>query len=347
MVWLFVPDLLRFQINLCSVFSPNQVDREQYFAFSPPIPINKFYYRCDKKFHLDDLLKLYETCDNYAIVLISGCCAYFYTYNINQIKLIKTIDVSLPNQHKTGGFSAARFGRIRDEKIGLWTKKIIDLMIQFYINEGIFKYRGIILAGPSIMKDMVKSLDAFQKIFMPYLLKTVTINEITSQSIHQVINLAADVLTATDDLVEKFNSLLADPSKIDLIVFGTQEVIEYFNNGQLQEIYVSAEYTNRSSIAIAFRGILSNTKTQIHIIKSREFVTKYGELVGIKYYITDWTAECSDRITECSDRITECSDRITECSDRITECSDRTAECSDRTAECSDRTAECSDRTET
>ncbi len=35
--------------------------------FVPPNPVKQFYYRCDKKFHLDNLIKLYDHHDNYAL----------------------------------------------------------------------------------------------------------------------------------------------------------------------------------------------------------------------------------------------------------------------------------------
>lgn len=260
-----------------SVFSTNNC-----LLFNPPNPIKQFFYRCDKKFHLNDLIKLYETDENYAIVLISGKRTEYYLYNANQTKFIKGFDESLPNQHKTGGQSAQRFGRIRDEKIGWYVKKIIEFMIKFYIIDNKFSYAGLIIAGPAEMKKLVREENLFIKYFHKNLLKTLTISEITSQSIYQVINLASDVLTseATEkNLLFIFEQILTDPNKIDLIIFGIQETINAFKLGLLKEIYVADKNIHKQFI------IKTETKTKIHIIKSSSFVSKYGELVGIKYYI--------------------------------------------------------------
>jgi peptide chain release factor subunit 1 len=261
---------------LCSIFSPSDC-----FLFSPPHPVKKFFYRCDRKFHLADLIKLYETYENYAIVLISGKHVEFYLYNTNQLKFLKSLDESLPNQHKTGGQSAVRFERIRDEKIGWYVKKIIDLMVQYYVREGKFIHKGLIIAGPAEMKEFIKEEEPFVKFFEKFLLRTITIAEITNQSIHQVIRLASDVLSSESDdknLLGRFEQMIINPKTIDLFVFGVKEVELALNSGQLKELYVSNKYSQKEII------LKTKFKTNIHIIKSNNFIMKYGEIVGIRYY---------------------------------------------------------------
>lgn len=251
------------------------------YLFIPPYPIKKFYYRCDRKFHLDDLIELYQQCDNYAIVLISGKKTEFYLWNKNETKLLKILKETLPNQHKTGGSSAARFGRIRDEKIGVYIKKIVELMIQLYIKQNIFQYKGLIIAGPSQMKNLVRSEDLFGKNFDKYLLKNLTISEITEQSIYQVIQLATDVLISRSDEIQyinKFNNMLNNANEIDLIIFGSELVFSAFQNNLLKEIYLANNSIHRDFI------LNFQSKAKIYIIKNEEFISKYGELIGIKYY---------------------------------------------------------------
>jgi peptide subunit release factor 1 (eRF1) len=259
-----------------AVFSPNSC-----FVFSPPNPIKKFYYRCDRKFHLDDLLKLYEVHEDYAIVLVSGKRTEFYLHNTNNTKLLKGIDESLPNQHKTGGQSAVRFERNRDEKIRWYVKKIVEIMVQFYVTDGKFKYKGIILAGPAEMKDMVRDSELFVQYFSKFLLKNLTIAEIDDSSMHLVIQMASDVLApefGEDIVITNFESKLSDPNIIDRIIFGTIECIAEFMAGDLAEIYVHTNSKHKDAI------LQASTKTKIIIIRSITFASKYGELVGIRHY---------------------------------------------------------------
>lgn len=252
---------------------------------SPPRPINKFIYKCDRKFHLDDLIKLYETYENYAVVLISGKRTEFYLYNINQTIFLKGYDIELPNQHKTGGSSAARFGRIRDEKINRYSKKILEFMVNFYVKNGKFDYRGLIIAGPAEIKNLVKEQELFVQFFNKYLLKILTINEITKTSIYQVISKSAEILTSESNeknLIDKFEEILINPNSTDSIIFGTNEVLSEFKLGHLKEIFISNKYNKKEEI------LEINNKTKINIIKSTDFTKKYGELVGIKYFVNDY-----------------------------------------------------------
>lgn len=249
--------------------------------WTPPNPVKKFYYRCEKEFHLDDLITLYDIMDDYAIVLISGKRCDFYLYNSNRTQLVRTIEESLPSQHKTGGQSAQRFERIRDERIGWYVKKIIELMIQFYVKNGLTKIKGLIMAGPSHLKDQILSEDMF-KIFQPKLLKILTIPEIDDGSILKVISMATDVLSTDYDdqqLLNKFEEILHDPRKSDLLIFGTNQVVQMFDQGLLAEVYVGTadyEFTNH------FVNV--NSKTKINIFRSKEFAKKYGDIVGVTYY---------------------------------------------------------------
>ena len=137
------------------------------------------------------------------------------------------------------------------------------------------------MAGPAEMKEMVKESELFIKFFDKFLVKTVTISEITDQSIHQVISSISDVTSTESEeikLINQFEEMICDSKKIDLIVFGINEIELMLDDGELEEIYVSDNYVHKEKI------IKTNAKTIIHVIKSKEFTSKYGDLVGIRYY---------------------------------------------------------------
>lgn len=267
-------EITLFQIiqKLRRVFSNDEI-----FVFSAPNPIKKFYYRCDKIFHLDHLINLYKTYDEYAIVLVSGKCSEYYIHSRNNTKLLKNTKQDLPNQHKTGGQSAQRFGRIRDEKIDFYINRIIEIMVHLYVVDGVFYPKGLIIAGPSEIKHKVCSNLNFEKIFGKYLLKVVTIAEISDNTICQVTESITDIVSDSTDIVKDFESKLADESVIDLIVFGEINVMDLFLENRLSQLYVSNDYDRIDDID-------KSKKTIVHKFTSGEFVSKYGRLVGILHY---------------------------------------------------------------
>uniref|UniRef100_A0A6G6AC06 Eukaryotic peptide chain release translation termination factor 1 n=1 Tax=Borely moumouvirus TaxID=2712067 RepID=A0A6G6AC06_9VIRU len=225
---------------------------------------------------------MYDTYDDHAILLVSGKKTLFYLHNNNNTKLLKTINEVLPNQHKTGGQSAVRFERIRNEKIQVYVKKIIEYMIQYYTCNGKFKYTNIIIAGPAEIKNMIIEHDIFCSVFKKNLSKTLTIPEINDNSIYKIIEICGDIFDSKinneNNSLEYFENIIQNPEKINLLVFGDDQVENYYFCGKLKEIYICHEYINIKQI------LDYNTKTKINIIKSQNFTNKYGNLVGIKYY---------------------------------------------------------------
>lgn len=272
------------------MFSP-----QQCFLFSPPNPVKKFYYECGKKFYLDDLIKLYDSHDNNAIVLVSGKRTDFYLHNPNRTILLKTMAISLPNQHKTGGYSAQRFERIRNEKIDIYATKICELMVSYYVENGQFNCKKLIIAGPAEMKDFICKEDIFTKYFANKLAGTFTIAEISDTSIYQVVTLASNILsgnTDENDSISNIESMITDPSKIDLIIFGETDSLSQFYSNQLREIYVSHKSEHFESIT------KTSTKTKIITIRNPLFSKKYGPMVGIRYFPAHINELCDD---ECKD----------------------------------------------
>lgn len=252
-------------------------------VFIPTKPIKRSVYKCDKIFHVDYALELCETFDSYVVAFISGKISEFYLWSPNEIRFIKRIKVDLPNQHKTGGSSAARFGRIRDEKLLAYTKHLVDQLIQLFVPEGKFVHKGLFIAGSGEFKDRIQSEDKFKTFLSKHLIQTLTIPEISDQVIHETFTmiesiLVADEISATDNLIKCLEEDFCNPSRMDLYVFG-EEVWEYLSTGQLDMIYVCSECLESLAELITDKIVVN--------VMDNSFRIKYGELVGRKYYALD------------------------------------------------------------
>ena len=260
-------------------------------AFIPPNPVNRSIYKCDKVFHLDHLLDLYKTYDTYAIVLVSGKRSDFYLYSKNNTVFVQSIKSDLPNQHKTGGSSAPRFGRIRDEKICLHMRRICESMVRIFCSDGKFNHIGLYVAGPAELKDRIQTEDLFESYFKKYLVQTLTIGEITDQTIGLIAKMIGQVteintVSKTGDIIASFEAMIANPETFDLIVFGIQNVLDELDTGSIAEVFIVND-TIGDLLPENFKGV-------INIIGSKSFEEKYGSIVGIKYF----ASENFDLITE-------------------------------------------------
>jgi peptide subunit release factor 1 (eRF1) len=250
------------------------------YVFEPPKPIRKSYYKCDKVFHLDDLLELYTVYDTYAIVLISGKRTDFYEYSKNDVKLIKSVSVELQSQSKKGGSSSARYCRIVASKHDAYIKYMSELMFNFYVKDNVFQHIGLILAGPTMVKDQIQLEPLFLQHFQKYLLNVITTPEITDNTINIVTDIMTEQIYGTsvdNKIIDKFEQIINDEKQIDLIVFGKEYVLTELENNNLAEIYVDDNFVEVIDIKL-----LNNVK--VNIIQNKTFIKKYGEIVGLKYY---------------------------------------------------------------
>jgi len=259
-----------------------KIESKYTHIFNPPQPVTHFFYRCDRHFHLQDLIPLYKSVkEEYAILLVSGKDTRFYLYNSNVVVCLSKLKETLPNNHNKGGQSSNRFARIRESVVGHYIKRITEIMKNLYVKEGIFSYSGLIIAGPAETKNLVYDDETFKQFFQKHTLKFLNIPQITETSIYCVIKSSLDVLSnlETDIFSNLEEKIVRD---VDSFIFGEDAVISAFKQNLLKTIYVSSTFTNK---------ILENkTKTNILVVSCKEFISKYG-IVGEKHFSFEEFAE--------------------------------------------------------
>lgn len=200
-----------------------------------------------------------------------------YLCSKNNTRLVRKYATKLPSQHKTGGQSAQRFERLRDEKIESYVKKIIDIMIEIYTKNGKFAYANIIIAGCGLIKNNLCNHAQFEKYFAQCY-EILAVAEVTDTTINGILLSVKDSANADTNFVRTFRQKLEQEEFIDTVVFGTANVLEAFDANLLRECYISSGWANVDQLRN------TKTKTIIKLISDAEFISNYGELVGIKYY---------------------------------------------------------------
>ena len=247
--------LLDLSLNPKLVFDDSQYNGS--ILFEPIKRINESYYICNKKFHLDNILNMYNTDISFGIVLISGSksicykliksCSASKTTGRDHIDInnINEINVKLQKRQKKGGQSAQRIGRLRDEKENIYIQKILSMISKSYIknNNTECDIKGIVLAGPAELKHKVKSSDIFKKYFDKLLLKVVNTSNIDNNTVYKVYDMCVEEFATKEELktvklINKIKELIRNsPNKL---VFGYQEVIDGLDTSMLKSILIES-----------------------------------------------------------------------------------------------------------
>jgi len=175
-----------------------------------------------------ELLDLY---DEYGLVMINSNKARIYTVSGGKISYEKRIAEHVMNRHKKGGWSQARFQRIRKGEIKHFLKKVAEDVEKLDV-------RYLILAGPGEAK----------KWLMDYLPKNVgekVISLIDAKFGENVIPLSEEAVEEEREAEKKelVQNLVNDILKNELAVNGLRETIEALKNGQVEMLLIKKGFS--------------------------------------------------------------------------------------------------------
>lgn len=213
----------------------------EIFELSPPLPIKENAYLCDRNFHVELVEKLYDSYDDYGIVLIGGEETMFYKFHGNHYTQIDRIGLCRQKKQKCGGQSAPRFSRIREGQIISYTKLIIEKLVKNFVDGDLNKLNviGLIIAGND-MKDKLLTDEELPHLVKNNILKSMTVNDL---DIVQVIRNSMDVINKTssdaDKILDEFLSSFSRNS--NNVVYGKDETLEKIYEKQMKTLIITSD----------------------------------------------------------------------------------------------------------
>jgi peptide chain release factor subunit 1 len=240
---------------------------------------------CDSKFHLDDVLEMYDDSVNYGIVLLSGKEYRCYILEVmgknKNFKLVNSDTIQLQKHQKKGGQSAVRFDRNRVIQRNQYNKDVSEVIRESYMRSNNTKclIKGLIVGGVGDIKKEIMDQVLFEQYFSGLVLKVVNTDGINDGTVYDVYNKSLDVLSEFD--MVKVNSVMEEIGMMimhadDKLVFGQVEVIKELKDNGLKKVIISDENNDEK--------LHEMIKLIDYVIVPNTLVIKYGGIVGIKYY---------------------------------------------------------------
>jgi len=249
-------------------------------------PLNKCDYICDNIFHVDYLLNQYEPEVQVGIVIISGNESLTYivtkTKDYYDAQIIKRKTVELQKRQGRGGSSAARIGRIRDEKEDKYVREVATMIVNSYMKENNTKYNciGLIMCGPSELKHKVMKEDLFVQYFNNKVMKVIDC-EMYDGIIHKLIENSKETIINYSnkkykEQLELIINLIRNAD--DKLVFGIDNVIEEFKNCMLEYLYIDNCFKEK------YEDIIKNSNYQLKVIWGNLEIETGINVIGVKYW---------------------------------------------------------------
>jgi len=202
-------------------------------AYNVSVPVENLFV-VDSSPYIKPIVELMDMYERYGLILINSHKAKMYVVYAGRVEYEKDISKTIMSKHKKGGWSQARFQRIRKGAINQFIKEAVEDAEKFFSKEKIDK---IIIAGPGEAKTW------FKERLPSYLQGKVigTIDENFYEAESKVISDAEDVVEKDEEKEreEVMETLKADILRNELAVYGIKETMDAVKNGQASMLLVT------------------------------------------------------------------------------------------------------------
>ena len=204
-------------------------------------PINSFYYKCGNSFFLDPLKDLLKSEKTVGFIIIDGKCTLYATLSGTTKKVLHKFSDDLPKKHKKGGQSAARFGRLRDEKRHNYIRKAAEFAVQHFVKDDKVWVSKIVVAGNAEFKNMLVKSSLLDQRLKKVIPTTIDIGYGGLNGLNEAIIKSAGIIE-NQDLIEEMNVLtdiFERMAKCDpLLSIGVKETMEALELSAIDQLIV-------------------------------------------------------------------------------------------------------------
>jgi peptide chain release factor subunit 1 len=227
------------------IFAGNISEREgvadiELWSLEPPEKLNQKLYWCDQKFVLDPLKDMIREKEIYGVIVLDKSEAEIGLLHGKKIESLKHLDSIVPGKTSKGGWSQARYARVREGLLHDFFKKVGEVATSQFKEYKDLK--GIIIGGPGPIKE-----DFFEGKFLEYELRKKILGVVNTSytgkyGLEEAINKAEDLIAESSVIHEKkiLNRFFTELGKDSgLVVYGLKETVQALRNGSLEILLVS------------------------------------------------------------------------------------------------------------
>jgi peptide chain release factor subunit 1 len=205
-------------------------------AFKLSLPVENLLV-ADTSPYIRPLARLIDDYETFGLVLLNSHRAKIYVVSSGKVDFAKKKSKDIMNKHKKGGWSQARFQRLRQGAIDHFMKEVAEDVDAVFSKEHIVK---VVIAGPGSTKVQ------FQEYLAQHILEKLvdTIEIDFDEAEHMVVSRAKELVIQDerdkdDELVARWREEIL---KSGLAVYGLKETKVAVMNGQVEVLLVSKNH---------------------------------------------------------------------------------------------------------
>lgn len=231
-----------------AVFAGNTSEQEgapdiQLWAIEPPEKVENKLYWCDQTFVLDPLKEMVEEKEVYGLLAIDSSEATIALLAGKKIVIVKHIESIVPGKTAKGGWSQARYSRIREGLLNDFLKEIGEFASKVFLEQK--NLIGVILGGPGPVKEEFYKDNYLHYELQKKVLGTVDISYTDETGINEMIERSKSILQQSQmakekEILQKFFTELQKDS--GLVVYGYDKVMNALDLGSVESVLITEDF---------------------------------------------------------------------------------------------------------
>lgn len=241
------------------------------FSIEPPLPIKTRIYRCDQTFLLDILEEQLEHSDSFGLIVMDKREATVGLLRGSNIKVLSNMTSGVPGKYKTGGQSAMRFARLREEAAHDFYKRIAEVANKEFLGKK--ELKGILVGGPGPTKNEFVDGDLLNNELKQKILGIADITYTDEFGLNDLVEkskefISEQAITKEKEILKKFFETLGrEPGKA---TYGEKETVKALDNGIVDILIISEKIDDKLAEELEAKATQYGAKTEIVSIDTQE-----------------------------------------------------------------------------
>ncbi|MDC0367070.1 hypothetical protein OAM67_01450 [bacterium] len=243
-------------------------------AIEPHVPLRKTVYKCDSKFHVEQVLELHTAHKVLGIAFVTGDLVRFTTVRGTEVQKLWTKSVHRGGSSRKGGQSANRFQNIRDNNEHALAKEIraelLNYFWDFNTQRPVFDKWMLCGNGPMFSNVMLPPQ------LTPTQLDTVTMPHCTTVDCQQLYRNYQSQLTQSQNFEEDLRTALHK----NKMVYGKGHVLQAARDKILKRVWIEPHLVGkRRRLVVACESYGCTV-----ILGSCETLRQLGGICGERFF---------------------------------------------------------------
>ena len=186
----------------------------------------------DSSPYLRPLARILDEWESFTLLIINSNSAKIFSITLGQIEVTKNLSADIMNKHKKGGWSQARFNRLRRGAIHSFFSDVVGALEKRFDKQ-------IIIAGPGEAKKQFE--DMLPKSIKDKIVATIDIGIDDEQELMKK-SLQLIKMKEERESTEAVQQLKQEILKDGLAAYGIEETLRAVKNGQVELLIIEKNY---------------------------------------------------------------------------------------------------------